>query len=331
MSHIMKPLFSGLFLLVAISLPVHALDLIPDFNLFGDSEEEGTYVWQGGQQYVKLVKREAGASEANMHPIQVSVEHLRVVLSNLYFIEKGGIFNDDETRIPVFVKSEISVLGSALARGLERATADEDIIFVVIAKHAATFGKERAVITGRVFYKDNELNIIFGEIHDPMNATKKAKAAAMAAGCGDCSSNVEKIEVFTIGSRKKEYDVDNAFARTAGLSMKHVDGEIRGDWLVLDINKMIVALEKEKNKLPPALLKEQQRTRLEQQRTKHERRLMREEMARLKKQMEQQGGGNGVTVKSLEERLQTLDTLKEKGLITDTEYSSRRKEILSDI
>ena len=57
---------------------------------------------------------------------------------------------------------------------------------------------------------------------------------------------------------------------------------------------------------------------------------MREEMARLRKELEVvKSGGN--QVQGLEQRLATLQELKEKDLISEAEFVSRRKAILEEI
>jgi hypothetical protein len=61
-----------------------------------------------------------------------------------------------------------------------------------------------------------------------------------------------------------------------------------------------------------------------------ERREMRLEMARLRKEMKEQAQG-GATARSAEERLEKLQALREKELITEEEYQSKRAEILGEI
>ncbi len=61
-----------------------------------------------------------------------------------------------------------------------------------------------------------------------------------------------------------------------------------------------------------------------------ERRQMRIEMARMRKEMKELSS-DPVSDKSPEERFTTLEQLREKELITQEEYESRRREILNDI
>lgn len=56
------------------------------------------------------------------------------------------------------------------------------------------------------------------------------------------------------------------------------------------------------------------------------------ELARIKKELENGGGGSATTGPlSVEERLLNLDALKQKGLLTQKEYTVKRKEIMTDL
>ena len=57
---------------------------------------------------------------------------------------------------------------------------------------------------------------------------------------------------------------------------------------------------------------------------------VRAEMARMRKEMKELSPETAST-KSPEERIATLEQLREKELITQEEYDSRRQEILNDI
>jgi hypothetical protein len=59
---------------------------------------------------------------------------------------------------------------------------------------------------------------------------------------------------------------------------------------------------------------------------------MRAEMARMRKQVKDiENNKAPVSVKSIEERMATLDQLLGKKLITQEEYDSKRQDILNDI
>ncbi len=321
-------LLTFILLLVSTVFQVQARDWFPDLNIFGSSEDEGVVVWQAGQQYIKIVPKESKAEGKNDHPKTISVDKLRDVLGAIKLQEAGGIFSDETKESPFFASSDISTLASGLSRAFERAKPDEDIIFVVIGRHKGLLAKERKVIGGRAFIQDGKLNLIFGDVYRPEGGSIDQKKRNMAAGCGGCDDNDVRTNPYVVGSRNKEHTVKFVFADFDGLERP------RSDWLVLDVDRMASIVEKERNKLPPALAREQARARKEAAELNLERRRLREEMARMRKEMKEMSGGNNsknAGTKSVEERLSTLDQLKKKGLVSEKEYQRKRQEILNDL
>jgi hypothetical protein len=308
--------------------PGYGIDLLPD--LFGGKEPEGTYLFQGGKQYVKLVKREQedGAARAavNDHPAELGADQVATVLGMITMQHTGGVIVEKTEALPVFSEREIQTLAPHISRGLARAQPDEEIIFMVAGRHPGMIAKEVMGSTGRVFYADGKLNLILGEVHKPM-MDKGQKERALAAGCGDCPMD-ERVIYFRPASRNKAGKVPEPISTIAGVDFKKQGNKVRGDWLVLDVPTIVANVERQKNRLPPALEKERREAKLEAARAAAERRQMREEMARMRKEMQSGGGASGGSV---EERLATLDNLKEKGLISAEEYESRRRDILKDI
>ncbi len=307
-----------------------ALDLLPDFNLFGGDDEKGTMVWQGGDQYVKLVPIEDSAKGQNQHPARITLEELQTVLKELRLEESSGIFNDEVKRIPLFVNSEVNILSSALSRALERAKPDEDITFVIFGRHEGLITAENMAMAGRVFFRDERLNIILGDTFRTVAGTTAQRHANQAAGCGDCPVDTRETP-YKVGRRDKEHKLDMPFAHLDGLLLERKSGGRRSDWLTIDIDKVLAVVEREKNKLPPALQKDRQRARQESAQIAIERRQMREEMARMRKEMKDMQQGGGKTGNSVEQRMATLNALHKKGLISKAEYEAKRQEILNDI
>jgi hypothetical protein len=316
----------GLFI---VPSSASAIDLVPDLNLFGGGgEPEGTYLMEGGRQYVKIVKREEGAGPANDHPVELSAEQLRTVLGAITIQHTGGIITEKQEALPLFSTSEVGTLSAYLSRGLERVKPEEDIIFVVAGAHESLISKERKGTSGRVFYQGGKLNLILGDVQKSMSGSVEQRQKNLAAGCGECPVE-ERLDPFRIASRDKKGKLAEPITLMTGLEFGKVDGKTRGDWLMLDVPKVVAAIEKQRNKLSPAAEKAQREARIEAARARAERLQMREEMARMRKEMQESGGATSAA--SVEERIATLDKLREKGLISPEEYESRRKEILNDI
>ncbi|HEY6874562.1 MAG TPA: SHOCT domain-containing protein [Geobacteraceae bacterium] len=132
----------------------------------GDGREK--IVWQSRDQYVKIEKqdRPAGAAvSANLHPADVPAERLRGMLGSIEVRPRG-----EEKGVRLFNDEELAVLGDNIHAGLAQAGPDEDVTFAIIGHYPVLMGlvKERLVTTGRVFCRDGEVDIIFGDVHRPV-------------------------------------------------------------------------------------------------------------------------------------------------------------------
>jgi hypothetical protein len=317
--------FCAAVLVFVVSPVSQALDLFP--NIFGDDDTNAVDIFEGGDQYVKLVDADKDdATRPNEHPIQMRAEDIRTVLEALVFEKSGGLFDESVVQVPLFVPSEVALLTAKLPEALASAEPTQDVIFVVDGRHQGPMAKERMAVAGRVFYLDGKLNMILGDVHKRFIAEGKARQMAMAANCGDCVEHViTPKERFVVGSRKRVATLELPWVPVQGVdSVRASDGQRRGDWLEMDVRKVVAVIQRqEREKAVP------ESVRREAQELSMERRRMREEMARMRKEM--QAINQAPTEKSLEERLVTLDDLKARGLLTEEEYQAKRREILDDI
>ena len=76
-------------------------------------------------------------------------------------------FPGETKAVQLFNDDELKILSENIPAALASAGADEDVTFAIIGHYVALMGflKERMVTTGRVFCRDGQLNIIFGEVH----------------------------------------------------------------------------------------------------------------------------------------------------------------------
>ncbi|MBA2408792.1 MAG: SHOCT domain-containing protein [Gammaproteobacteria bacterium] len=122
----------------------------------------GVYT-RGNYLYVSRESRdESLASVApNDHPLDISASQIRVWLRGLEVRpEEGG------EPISLVPTEQLSELSATLAQALGDASPDEDVVFHVFRTAGSWFGSERRVTTARVFYRDDSLNLIFGELDD---------------------------------------------------------------------------------------------------------------------------------------------------------------------
>lgn len=111
-------------------------------------------ITEGQFGYVHLEKIESGAS-LNDHPYSISDEDLKTVLSKL----QVKILGVEE---PLFNEEELNDVTPSLSQGLINARTDQDVTFAVVGKHGAS--RFNTAISGRLFIKNDQLNIIFNEV-----------------------------------------------------------------------------------------------------------------------------------------------------------------------
>jgi hypothetical protein len=311
-----------------ISYPKLVLFLALGFQFcnFAHAEEE---LWKSGMNlYIKTAtqdKNKSGQYVPNQHPVNLSSSEIRNALNNIYVWNKSyfaGALKENEAET-VFSQEQARLLGNYLAVGLQKASPQEDFLFSLTRrKKGFLFTKDTTYTTGRAFYANDKLNIIIGEF-DRLGDKFKERAYA--------SSGISEIQYnFKHGKRAKRGDFKKAIIVTDGLSTQTVNGKNRTDWFVVDVKLASAAYLAEQNsnsEITPGVNEEALRK--EAARSAQERREMRLEMARMRKQMKQSQKVSEPD--SVEERLKKLDDLKQKKIITQEEYESKRQQILSEI
>ena len=195
---------------------------------------------------------------------------------------------------PLFSDTELKILEDAAVTGLRQAGPDEDVTFAVYGYHAALQGflKETKVTTGRMFFQDGKLNLILGIVQRDVMDTED-----------------RRLNPFVPGSRLKQSDLDGGIKVLNGgvpFTMK------RADWLVFDRYIAPKPVSETVQPIPSPAVPAATPPAPAQEKAKRVERPT------------AQG-------KSLEERLILLNDLKQKGLITDEEYRSKRLRILDEL
>ena len=246
----------------------------------------------------------------NDHPIMLEPGQIRSALASL----EVRLTQADKP-VPVFTSPELDVLGKQLSEGLVQAGPGEDVTFVVVGQRRAVYGlaKQRKVTSGRVFYKEGKLNIIFGSLVD------------------DLKDNADpRIDIKGPGLRTRP--VSHGWELEDEPDMQFYAGGdmIRRDWVVLDLASM-VAREALGNK-PEKTGKIGSETPA----PTPERVSAPHETGQAPPQAYQpptvaQAPQTGKPSKTIEERLLILNDLRNKKLITDEEYMAKRANILDDL
>ncbi|MEM7541745.1 MAG: SHOCT domain-containing protein [Pseudomonadota bacterium] len=304
---------------VMASGPVFALDLIP--KLF-EREVINAVVWELNEQYMRLVPQDAKDTGPNQHPVTIDKTQLKLALSGLELWIEGGVFRDEQSA-PVFNRSQIDKLSRYLPQALAKAKPSEDVTFNVrgYADVLLDLAKEKEWTAGRAFYVNDQLHIIIGDYRRRLDKSKKQVEGSF--GITDDYRGVH----FKVGSRRDKGPMPGKIVTTGGVIIHNTGNQLRSDWIELDLAGAAIAYQQAQ--MPEAVRRQEKRAEEAAAQLTMERREMREEMARLRKQLQDlQQAGNA---KSIEERLTTLEDLRNRGLIDNDEFLRRREEILQDI
>jgi hypothetical protein len=273
-------------------------------------------LWQSGRnQYIKLVDQEGDAAKPNDQPVTLDA---KTVVNALKALRISGSYAKAEEMKTVFSTSQVQILGQYLVKGLQQARADQDIVFALAQRHRGFLNEETvSYLAGRAFYVDGKLNIIIGDYDRPADRFKERTSLSMGAG--------EVRYFFNNGSRDSKSGFKKSIITGDGISLH----ENRKNWLLVDVDTASshYLTRRKKQATQEGNTADTEEARLEAARLAQERREMKLEMARMRKQMQE----GSAAPKTVEERLQTLEDLKKKGLITEDEYKSKRQEILKDL
>jgi hypothetical protein len=284
-----------------------------------NNEEEVRVLWEAGEQYVHLSSNDEAIN--NQHPTVITAEEIRTVLESLFVPERRLI---RKKLNPIFSSAEIQVLSTALAQGLALAQPNQDITFVTIGLHPGTFAKVRKANTGRVFFKDGKLQIIFGMIHHEVRDQDRQTGEQID----------RRLHPFVVGSRLFETKLSSTVALENGQAfyLDPESGEEREDWLVLDIPTIVAKANHNASdeQISPDLLEDITRSKQESQNLKEDLTNIKEVVFELKERLlELEQGGKGAII--IEKRLQSLKDLYESKLISSDEYRAKRRELLNDL
>ena len=315
------------------------LVLFPQINFAKISDKRAvTTLWTeapimpgAAKYFIRSEKIEKKTKNLNNHPIKISEDILRKMLKQLSYK-----YDRDQPEIPLFSKKELMLLTEHVPKALMMAKPTEDITFVIKGSHASarwSFSEER-LTAGRLFVANNQLNLIIGAVQVSLQPTLDEQYMG----------NVWETTklVYDIGHRKKVAEYEGMIVvynqNKKGIYRKNNE---RKDWFVFT-NAAYKAAKEEINvkKLP----KEQYKT-LQQQIDSLQKQLNKQPSQKRNvpspsPQPPPQKKKEPVVSKKqtskdksrvLEQRLNTIDNLYKKGILSEEEYQRKRIEILKGI
>lgn len=273
-------------------------------------------IWQQHDQFVRIEgqDRDSILVPANDHPATLSANLIRKTLGSLEVQFEG-----EAKPVPVFSQDELEILGEAVSRGLAQAGPDEDITFAIAGIHQGHTA--RTISTYRLFIENDRLNLIIGTLH------------------GEYAENIDRSrDPLVPGSRK--YTPPNQRQSTTGWTivprtgMKYkTNGAItsdvvtRQDWLIL---KPTADTFREAAKIwEDSVQFEAQQQEINQKIEAMERSIEQmKQTSTTDTPMAAPAPVGSMGLGKIEQRLQILQQLKNKGLINDDDFRSKKQEIL---
>ena len=332
--NLFKKNYSSLILLIFFLLV-----LFPQINFAKISDRRAvTTFWTeapimpgAAKYFIRSEKIEKKTKNLNNHPIKISEDILRKMLKQLSYK-----YDRDQPEIPLFSKKELMLLTEHVPKALMMAKPTEDITFVIKGSHASarwSFSEER-LTAGRLFVANNQLNLIIGAVQVSLQPTLDEQYMG----------NVWETTklVYDIGHRKKAAEYEGIIVvynqNKKGIYRKT---NKRKDWFVFT-NAAYKSAKEEINvkKIP----KEQYKT-LQQQIDSLQKQLNKQPSQQRNvpspsPQPPPQKKKEPVVSKKqtskdksrvLEQRLNTIDNLYKKGILSEEEYQRKRIEILKGL
>lgn len=277
-----------------------------------DAPSGAVVLWSGDDQWVKIEGQDDPAALPNDHPVQLGAEAITNALEAL----QVRIVDPDtgaEAYRPVFTRKELGNLTPQIASGLAKAEPRQDVTFSTIGSHALSAGglvKDPGVNAGRVFYQGGRLNVIFGELQS--NYRKKNVYGQRS----------EDFSPRRQGSRSKASKQKLTLAARPGVELHAAgNGDVRNDWVTIDpagVVSQTAAAPAAPQPVAPSPASVAAPT----------------AAAAAAKEPAANSASGPTTEKSagdIEQRLQVLKDLKDKGLISEEAYNTKVQELLSEL
>ncbi|CAB1274131.1 SHOCT domain-containing protein [Candidatus Nitrosacidococcus tergens] len=200
------------------------------------NDSKDKVIWNSGDQYISLNTDDRVTS--NQHPVSITESDMRTILESLT-VPKRQLLVQEEIQ-PIFSSAEILQLSTYLPKGLALADSDQDIVFVIMGFKKGIMAKERVVNTGRVFFMDNKLNIIFGKLQEEVRDRDRQTGESID----------RRLHPFTVGSRRFESKIPTTITLGDGKAfyLDYKSNKMRKDWLVLDVPTILAEAKNSNNK-----------------------------------------------------------------------------------
>ena len=148
---------SKFYILITL-LFLNSCSSVPDAitSMFTDEK----VLFLSAYENVKVVEQDSNLSGKNIHPVNISGDRIEGALKLL-------LYRVGKKTSSLFPDNKLKVVTDSISKGLTIAKSNEDVIFTIESWYADLPGtrlKDNRVVSGRVFYNKDGLNVIFGSV-----------------------------------------------------------------------------------------------------------------------------------------------------------------------
>lgn len=303
--------------------------------VIGDDTAVVATLWDGAEYgYVRIEAAEAAAQTPNAHPIAFAPQQIRTALQALQVQGQAG-----EPK-PLFTEQGLDDIAAPIAMALARAQPDQDVTFAVTGKRGnrlLNLMGERLVTSGRLFYQDGQLNVIFGSLQGEYEDTLRATGILRGFIPGSRSGPVTRTRLHVLPAAATAYasaerqdwlrmtpaawsdkpPKSAAATAPAGVPVAPVSaGSTAGQASLPSAPPQATA------PVAPAVSKRNSSSRSD---------AAMESTPTAAAAADKMAGSEDVHYQQFEKRLKTLDKLRDQGMITEQEYQQKRRAILDEL
>lgn len=292
--------------------------------------------------YVKLKEVKGGVAEGrNMtHPVSIDVDGLKAALASIK-LSKRYIIKKEAENQQVFDESAINFLAPNMATAFSRATPVEEIVVSYLSKNPLFILRNDTLNIATCWISGNELHVKFNKLFAKISGDvdkrgNEAKAASKARGLR-VDLELQPGQKFGVDDTSEIIlDLDYNYVEAPKPDAKPTQGvTMKGD------KKPFIspAPLEETPEVDNAAADEQEAKSMSKSRknkkgetgygSSHKKSPSVESSAPLSAPVS--APAEAAPVGGVKDRLQKLDELKKEGLITEKEYSQKKKEILKDL
>ncbi|GEM_PF-6906640 len=290
-----------------------------------------------------FVKLSQQADAQNQHPSTVSTENLQQFFSNVTYKP-----SKNSEQKPVFTETQVKELSTHVQRALSKASTYQDVVFSIdrIEKTFGGLSSTEYLTAGTVFLASSGINLILGDLDRKRDSAYESVYDPTGQGLvkydldhGSRQKATSDYQLAFAGADKASTNASTSWltvpldtvaevtSRNAAQKLQATTG-VPAD--VVKREELDALLEKQAQSVRAEIKQAMTEVQASQAATQSPK-VVETNLAQSNSVEQSKSAGKAAPTESLAERFKVLKELRELGLITEEEYQSKRKELLSEI